>query len=89
MYEGLLADIFIPCPISLSIKLYTWNYEMSLDDDDELAYLWTKVKFVQKYMSKNENSTLENAEREFHNFINGLLDSRIEQVNKMLNAKFP
>ena len=63
MYEGLLADILIPCPISLSIKLYTWNYEMSLDDDDELAYLWTKVKFVQKYMSKNENSTLEDAER--------------------------
>jgi len=89
MYEGLLADILITCPISLSIKLYTWNYEMSLDDDDELAYLWTKVKFVQKYMSKNENSTLEDAEREFHKLIDGLLDSRIEQVNKMLNAKFP
>jgi hypothetical protein len=76
----------VPHAISLSIKLYILNYEMSLDDD-ELAYLWTKVKFVQKYMSKNENSTLENAEREFHNFINGLLDSRIERVNKMLNAK--
>ncbi len=61
---------------------------MSLDDDDELAYLWTKVKFVQKYMRKNENSTLGDAEREFHNLVNGLLDSRIEQVNKMLNAKF-
>jgi hypothetical protein len=39
-------------------------------------------------MRKNENSTLEDAEREFHNLINGLLESRIERVNKMLNAKF-
>lgn len=62
---------------------------MSVDDNDELAYLWTKVKFVQKYMSKNENSTLEDAEREFHSWIKGLLDSRIERVNKILNAKFP
>ena len=89
MNEGLLTDILIPHTISLSIKLYNWHCEMSLDDDDELGYLWTKVKFVQKYMSKNENSTLEDAEREFHKMINGLLDSRIEQVNKMLNAKFP
>jgi hypothetical protein len=58
------------------------------DYDDELGYLWTKVKFVRKYMRKNENSTLEDAEREFHNLINGLLESRIERVNKMLNAKF-
>ena len=57
---------------------------MSLDDGDELAYLWTKVKFVQKYMSKN-NCTFEVAEREFHSWIEGLMDSRIEQANKMLN----
>ena len=56
---------------------------MSLDDD-ELAYLWTKVKFVQKYMSKN-NCTFEVAEHEFHSWIEGLMDSRIEQANKMLN----
>jgi hypothetical protein len=62
---------------------------MSVDDNDELAYLWTKVKFVQKYMSKNKNSTLEDAEREFHSWIEGLLESRIERVNKILNAKFP
>jgi hypothetical protein len=80
-------NISIPYAISLSNNLYTSYYEMS-DDDDELAYLWTKVKFVRKYMRKNENSTLEDAEREFHNLINGLLESRIERVNKMLNAKF-
>ena len=62
---------------------------MNVDDNDELAYLWTKVKFVQKYMSKNKNSTLEDAEREFHSWIEGLLESRIERVNKILNAKFP
>ena len=32
------------------------------NDNDELTYLWTKVKFVQKYMSENKNSTLEDAE---------------------------
>jgi hypothetical protein len=58
---------------------------MSLDDRDELAYLWTKVKFVQKYMSKN-NCTFEDAEKEFHIFIDGLMDSRIERSNRMLNA---
>lgn len=54
------------------------------DDNDELAYLWTKVKFIQKYMSKN-NCTFEVAEREFHSWIEGLMDSRIERANKMLN----
>lgn len=57
---------------------------MSLDDRDELAYLWTKVKFVQKYMLKN-NCTFEVAEKEFHHFIDGLMDSRIERANRMLN----
>ena len=59
---------------------------MSLDDKDELNYLWTKVKFVQKYMSKN-NCSYEDAEREFHIWIEGLMDSRIEQANKMLNSR--
>jgi hypothetical protein len=58
---------------------------MSVDDRDELAYLWTKVKFVQKYMSRN-NCTFEDAEKEFHVFIDGLMDSRIERSNRMLNA---
>jgi hypothetical protein len=62
---------------------------MYYNDNDELAYLWTKVKFVQKYMSKNKNSTLEDAEREFHNWIEGLMESRIEQANKILNTKYP
>ena len=59
------------------------------NDNDELAYLWTKVKFIQKYMGKNKNSTLEDAEREFHNWIEGLMESRIEQANKVLNTKYP
>jgi hypothetical protein len=59
---------------------------MSLDDSDELAYLWTKVKFIQKYMIKN-NCTFEVAEREFQSWIEGLMESRIEQANKMLNMR--
>ena len=59
---------------------------MSLDDRDELNYLCTKVKFIQKYMGKN-NCTYEDAEREFHVWIEGLMDSRIELANKMLNAR--
>jgi len=59
---------------------------MSLDDTDELAYLWTKVKFIQKYMRKN-GSSYENAEREFHIWIEGLMDSRIELANRMLNSR--
>jgi hypothetical protein len=58
---------------------------MSLDDSDELAYLWTKVKFIQKYMSKH-NCSYEVAEHEFHTWIEGLMDSRIERANKMLNS---
>jgi hypothetical protein len=61
---------------------------MSLDDKDELNYLSTKVKFINKYMSKN-NCSFEVAEREFHTWIEGLMDSRIEQANKMLNARYP
>ncbi len=59
---------------------------MSLDDRDELNYLWTKVKFIQKYMRKT-GSTYEVAEREFHGWIEGLMDSRIELANKMLNSR--
>jgi hypothetical protein len=40
-------------------------------------------------MSKNKNSTLEDAEKEFHNWIEGLMESRIEQANKVLNTKYP
>ncbi len=58
---------------------------MSFDDGDELAYLWTKVKFVQKYMSAN-NCSFDVAEREFRRWIDGLMDSRIELSNRMLNA---
>lgn len=57
---------------------------MSLDDGDELAYLWSKVKFVQNYMRKNSCS-FEAAEKEFHLWIDGLMDSRIERANRMLN----
>lgn len=59
---------------------------MSLDDGDELGYLWAKVKFVQRYMN-NTNCTFEVAEQEFHRWIEGLMDSAIEQRNRMLNSK--
>jgi hypothetical protein len=58
---------------------------MDLDDGDELAYLWTKVKFVQKYMSAN-NCSFDVAEKEFRRWIDGLMDSRIELSNRMLNS---
>ena len=59
---------------------------MNVDDDDELSYLWTKVKFVQKYMVIN-NCSYELAEQEFHRWIEGLMYSRIEHANKMLNSR--
>jgi hypothetical protein len=58
---------------------------MGLNDADELGYIWTKLKFVQKYMAKH-NCTFEAAEREFHRWIEGLMDSRIDLSNRMLNA---
>lgn len=58
---------------------------MDMDDGDELAYLWTKVKFVQKYMSAN-NCSFDVAEKEFRRWIDGLMDSRIELSNRMLNS---
>lgn len=58
---------------------------MSLDDGDQLAYSWTKVKLVQKYMSAN-NCSLDVAEQELCSWIDGLMDSRIELSNHMLNA---
>lgn len=54
-------------------------------DGDELGYIWTKLKFVQKYMDSN-NCTFEAAEREFHKWIEGLMDSRIDLSNRMLNS---
>ncbi|HEY7733644.1 MAG TPA: hypothetical protein VIB07_02510 [Nitrososphaera sp.] len=59
---------------------------VSLEDNDELNYLSTKAKFIQKFMSKT-SCTYEVAEREFHDWIEGLMDSRIELANKMLNAR--
>jgi hypothetical protein len=61
---------------------------MSFDDNDELGYLWTKIKFVQRYLAKNADRNLEDAEKEFHQWIDGLMESRIERINKMLNAKY-
>jgi len=62
---------------------------MSVDDSDELVYLWTKIKFVKRYMTKNTGSNLEDAEKDFHRRIEGLLYSRIERINKMSSAWFP
>jgi hypothetical protein len=60
---------------------------MYYDDSDELAYLWTKIKFVQEYMNKNKSSSIGDAEKEFQRLIEGLMASRIEQANKILNAR--
>jgi hypothetical protein len=40
-------------------------------------------------MTKNTGSNLEDAEKEFHRWIEGLMYSRIERINKMINARFP
>ena len=77
-------------PIGVKFKYNAYIFRtcvfMSLDDSDELAYLWTKVRFIQKYMSKH-NCNYEVAEHEFHIWIEGLMDSRIERANKMLNSR--
>ena len=77
-------------PIAVKFKYFaatlrTCELMSLLDDSDELAYLWTKVKFIQKYMNKH-NCSYEVAEHEFHIWIEGLMDSRIERANKMLNS---
>jgi hypothetical protein len=79
----------MPLPIGAKFKYFASFFRncelMSLDDSDELAYLWAKVKFIQKYMNKH-NCSYEIAEHEFHIWIEGLMDSRIERANKMLNS---
>jgi hypothetical protein len=55
---------------------------MYYDDNDELAYLWTKIKFVQKYMNKNKNSTMDDAEREFQSLIEGLWPAELNEQTK-------
>ena len=60
---------------------------MYCDDTDELAYLWTKIKFVKKYLNKNKSSSIGDAEKEFQRLIEGLMVSRIEQANKILNSR--
>jgi hypothetical protein len=77
--------LLIAAKFKYNAYIFKTCVSMSLDDSDELAYLWTKVKFIQKYMSKH-NCSYEVAEREFHTWIEGLMDSRIELANKMLNS---
>jgi hypothetical protein len=77
--------LLIAAKFKYNAYIFKTCVSMSLDDSDELAYLWTKVKFIQKYMSKH-NCSYEVAEREFHTWIEGLMDSRIERANKMLNS---
>ena len=76
-------------PIGVKFKYNAYIFRtcvfMSLDDSDELAYVWKEVKCIQEYMIKH-NCSDEVAEREFHIWIEGLMDSRIERANKMLNS---
>jgi len=60
---------------------------MSIDDNEELAYLWSKIKFIRHFMKENTNSSYEEAEKEFDKWIQGLMESRIESTNRMLNSK--
>jgi hypothetical protein len=58
-------------------------------DEDELGYIWMKLKFTHKYMRSNPGKTAEDAEREFLEWIDGLgIDSRIERSNRMMRTKF-
>jgi hypothetical protein len=79
--------MLLPIGVKFKYNVYIFRIcvSMSPDDSDELAYLWIKVKFIQKYMTKH-NCSYEAAEREFHTWIEGLMDSRIELANRMLNS---
>jgi hypothetical protein len=64
-----------------------WLARMSTDDD-ELGYIWMKVKFTQKYLKNNPGKTPEDAEKEFLEWIDGLgMDSRIERNNRFMRSK--
>ena len=53
-------------------------------DDDELGYMWMKVKYTQKYLKANPDKTAEDAEREFLEWVDGLgIDSMIEMSNRV------
>jgi len=57
-------------------------------DDDELGYIWMKLKFTQKYLKNNPSKTPEDAEKEFLEWIDGLgMDSRIERNNRFMRSK--
>lgn len=57
-------------------------------DEDELGYIWMKVKYVQKYMKNNPGSSVEDAEKEFLGWIDGFgIDSRIELNNRMMRSR--
>jgi len=57
-------------------------------DEDELGYMWMKVKFTQKYMKANPDKTAEDAEREFLEWIDGFgIDSMIETNNRVSRSK--
>jgi len=56
-------------------------------DEDELGYIWMKVKFTQKYLKNNPGMTPEDAEKEFLEWIDGLgMDSLIETSNRFMRA---
>lgn len=57
-------------------------------DNDELGYIWMKVKFTRKYLKSNPSKTPEEAEKEFLEWIDGLgMDSRIERNNRFMRSK--
>jgi hypothetical protein len=53
-------------------------------DDDELGYMWMKLKYTQKYLRANPDKTAEDAEREFLQWVDGFgIDSLIEMNNRV------
>lgn len=53
-------------------------------DDDELGFMWMKVKYMQKYLKANHDKTPEDAEKEFLEWVDGFgMDSMIEKSNRV------
>ena len=62
---------------------------MSTDQDD-LGYMWMKVKYTRKYLKANPGKTVEDAEREFLEWVDGFgMDSMIEKSNRVNRRQEP
>ncbi len=56
-------------------------------DEDELGYIWMKLKFTRKYLRNNPGKTMEEAEKEFLTWVDGFgIASRIEKNNRFMRS---